>query len=416
MKPYLNLFRNRNFMLLWLAGAISNVGDFFNSLALVKILSTDPDHLGMYMALVMIAKVVPGVLLGPVAGVVADRISRRTIMVISDLLRAALVLGLVFVERPALIITLIFLAAAVSVFFGPASGALLPNVVTKEQLVTAGSLNVMTQRMAMLIGNGLGAAVLVFVGPHNVFYIDATSYVVSAFLLVAMAVPAVLTAPGENKSGERTGLWQRFQADLKESLTFLRQAAPVRHLLTTFGIAAVGDSAMNVLTVTFFTVGLGLAAESLGIVWALFGGASVIGALAIGAVGHKLPWRLLVPVSATYVWFMMMGALITQSAIPSITFMTLMGLGSGAVNVGAQAALGELVPDWVRGRVFGAWGMVNSVIYIVGVLSAGALSDTFGPAPTLMLFCTFYLLAGVYAFFTLRGRPAVEAARADVAD
>ncbi len=407
MQQYLALLKNRNFVLHWLAGAISNVGDFFNSLALVKILSSDPEHLGMYTALVMIAKVVPGIILGPVAGVVADRVSRRAVMIIADLLRGAAVLGLVFVEKPSAIIALIFLAAAISCFYNPASAALLPNLVGKEQLVTAGSLRVMTERTAMLIGNGLGAVVLTFMGAHNVFYIDAISFVVSAFLVGAIAVPAVAAAVGKQK--ESQGTWAKFRGDLTETIAFLRESAPVRHLLNAFAIAALGDSALNVLLVTFFTVGLGLAAEALGYVWALFGGAALLGALLIGAIGHKIPWRFLVSGAAVYIWFMMMGALMVAKTIPSIAFLTLLGFGSGAINVGVQAAVGQLVPDYVRGRVFGAWGMINNLIYVVGTLSAGALSDWIGPIPTLMGFTTFYLLTGVYAFFAFRSQPAVAA-------
>lgn len=412
MRQYLALLKNRNFVLHWSAGAISNVGDFFNSLALVKILSADPQHLGMYTALVMIAKVVPGILLGTVAGVMADRVSRRTVMVVSDLLRALLVLALVFVDQPPVIIGLIFLTASVAVFYNPASSALLPNLVSSEQLVTAGSLNVMTQRLAMLIGNGVGAVVLMAVGPHNVFYLDAVSFVISALLLGAMALPAAAATPASSKPGARQSTLARFKSDLRESAAFLKGAAPVRHLLGTFSIASLGDSALNVLLVTFFTVGLGLAAESLGYVWALFGGAALIGALTIGAIGHKISWRYLLSFSTVWIWFTMMTSLLIARPIPSVAFLALLGLGSGAVNVGAQSAVGQLVPDHVRGRIFGAWGTINNLIYVVGTLIAGFLSDRFGPAPTMMGFTTFYLLAGAYAFVAFRDQSSPAASEA----
>lgn len=360
----------------------------------------------------MVAKVVPGILLGPVAGVVADRFSRRAIMIATDLIRALLVLALVFIDQPSHMIAVIFVTAAVSVFYNPASSALLPNLVTGEQLVTAGSLHVMTQRTAMLIGNGVGAVVLAGMGPHNVFYIDAISFVVSAVLLGAMILPSVAAAPASAEPEQRQSAWVHFQSDVKESLSFLKAAVPVRRLLTTFSISAVGDSAFSVLMVTFFTIGLGLTAESLGYFWALFGGASVIGALAIGAVGHKIPWRYLISVAAVYVWVTMMGALLIAQPVPSIAFPALLGLGSGAVNVGAQAAIGQLVPDHVRGRIFGAWGMVTNLIYVAGTLSAGFLSDRFGPTPTLMGFTTFFLLAGAYAFVAFREFPAPAASAA----
>lgn len=405
MRAYLALFRNRNFLLHWTAGAISNVGDFFNSVALVKILSEDPAHLGFYMALVMIAKVVPSVVLGTVAGVVADRLPRRTVMIVSDLLRAVLVLGLVFVEGPAPILMLVSLASIVSVFFNPASGAMLPNIVKKDELATAGALGIMTQRMAMLLGNGIGAAVLIGMGAHNVFYIDAVSFVISALLIAGMTVSGMVDHATVTGSGAGQGLWTKFKGDLAETAAFLREAYLVRHLLITLGIVAVADSSLNVLLITFFTQGLGLPAESLGYVWALFGATSVLGALMIGAFGKRITWQPLTVGSAFYIWMTMMGALIFRSPVPSITFLALLGLGSGAANVGLQVATGTLVPDQVRGRIFGTWGMVQSLIYVAGVLVAGSLSDRFGSVPVLMGFTTFFLIAGIYAFLAFRSAP-----------
>lgn len=404
MRQYLALFRNRNFMFHWMAGAISNVGDFFNGLAVVKLLSENPDNLGLYMSIIMICKMLPGVVLAPLAGVLADRISRKGIMIVTDLIRAALVLALVFTDHPAALIALVGASAAVAAFYNPASSALLPNIVEKDQMVTAGSLSVLTQRMAMLLGNAAGAVVLSLVGPHNVFYIDAASFVVSALLLVGMAVPAtlrVVTAESAHRSK-----FASLRADLKETFTFLRQAPPVRNLLGILGIAAIGDSALNVLLVTFFTVSLGMAAEHMGYVSALFGATSVLGALVIGAVGNRIAWRHLCSFGTVYIWFVMMGAIVAHSPIPSVAFFGMLGLGSGAINVAVQAATAELVPDHVRGRIFGAWNMINSLIYVVGVAVAGVLSDSLGPAITLGGFTTFYLIAGVFGFFAFRPKPA----------
>lgn len=410
MKQYQSLFRNRNFLLHWLAGAISNIGDFFNTLALVKLLSEDPAHLGLYMAVIMVAHMLPGLVLGPLAGVMADRLPRKAIMIVSDVLRAGLMLGLVVVQQPAQILTLVALGAIVSAFFNPASSAMLPSLVAKEELVTAGSLSVMTQRMAMLLGNGIGAWFLMAAGAHNVFYVDAASFIVSALMVAGIRVQAT-TKPASDDAQDDSGagLWGKFRGDVVEALAFLRNAPVVRHLLGTLAITAVADSALNVLLVTFFTISLGLAAASIGFVWALFGGASVIGALAIGAVGQRVHWRHLMSYGMVYAWFVMMAALLTESVVPSITFLTLLGLGSGAMNVGLQAAIGELVPDHVRGRVLSAGGMMQSLIYVVGVTSAGLLSDHFGPTRTLMGFISFFLFGAIYAFIAFRPSPQVPA-------
>ena len=400
MKQFRTLFRNRRFVRLWLAGAISNVGDYINSLALVKVLAADPSHLGLYMSLIMVAKVLPGLVLGPVAGVVADRFSRKAIMVISDLLRVGLVAGLVWATSPTAILTLVTLAAVVSVFFNPAAGAVLPEIAGTENLVTAGSLQVMTNRMAMLLGNGLGAFLLALMGVHNVFFLDAASFLFSALMLLTIAIPRV-AAPAREEPAK--GIRGHFIADLKEWLGFMKESPAVRHLLTAFGIAGLGDSGVNILLIPFFTVGLGLAAEKLGYVLAALGASAVVGALAVGALGKKVHWRHLVTLGGIYVWVTATGTIVAHQVVVSTAFLVLLGLGSGMINVGAQAATGTLVPDHLRGRIFAGWGMVAGLITIAGTLVAGPLADLFGSSNVLLAFSSCYLLAGLYSGWAFRG-------------
>jgi len=398
---YLALFRNRNFLLHWLAGATSNIGDFFNSLAVVKLLSQDPAHLGLYTSLIMVSKMVPTLVLGPLAGSVADRAPRKVVMVAADLVRAALVLALVFVEHPAAVIGLVFAAAVAAAFFQPANSALLPSLVEHEHLVAAGSLNVMTQRLAMLLGNGLGAAVLMLVGPHGVFAIDAATFVVSALLLSGLRLAAAAPV-GEGAARRPEPARVRLAEDLRETVALVRARPTLRHLLIGLGLANLGDSGTNVLLVTFFTVTLGVATEQLGFAWAAFGGAAMLGSLVIGAIGNRVHWRHLFSFSCVYFWFTATAAMAARSFVVSSAFLTLLGLGSGAVNVGLQVAVAELVPDHLRGRVFGTWGTVSALILVSGNLVAGVLADRIGPAVTMMGYALAYLAAGIYGHFSLR--------------
>ncbi|HEY3368756.1 MAG TPA: MFS transporter [Symbiobacteriaceae bacterium] len=402
MKQYHSLLRNRNFVLLWLGGAISNVGDFFNSVALLKILSEDPAHLGFYLALIMIAKTLPAVLLSPVAGVLADRLPRRTMMVVSDLLRAGLVAALAFTSSPAAIVALVFLAAAVSAFFNPAHTALLPNVVAKDELVSASSLAYITQRTAQLLGNGLGAAALLVMSPHQVFFIDAASFMVSAGLTGLMVLRAVAPQAADPSLAQPDGLLGKFRYDVRETGAFLREAPVVRRLVVTFGFAAVGDAGLSVLLYTFFIAGLGLAAEHIGFVMALFGGMSVLSGLAIGALGNRVHWRHLISSGGVYIWAGLFAAIAIHRTLPSAALVITIGAGSSAVNVGAATAFGTLVPDYVRGRVAGAWSTLQNGLYVAGTLSAGYLSDRLGPIPVLMGFISTYLLMGLYAMWAFR--------------
>lgn len=412
MKQYRSLFRNRNYRMLWLGGVVSTLGDFFNSLALLKILSEDPAHLGFYLAVIMVAKMLPGVLLGPVAGVLADRLNRRTTLITTDVLRAALVTGLVFVDRPAPIVALVFLSAGVSAFFNPAHTALMPSLVGPEELVSATSLSFLTNRTAQLVGNALGAATLLVLSPHQVFYVDAVSFLISALFHLAIRLPASPSASTTSGAeSDRSGsILQRFAQDVNEAISFLRESPPVRHFLTAFGICAVGDAGGNVLLFTFVVTGLGLAAERYGFLGAVMGGVTVAGGLIVGALGNRVHWRHLISAGGIGIWVFYFSAVLIHRTLPSLILLATVGLFSGCINVGANTAYGLLVPDHVRGRIASAWGMIQNGIYVLGTLAAGALSDRFGPIPVLLGFTMTYLLTGLYAMRVFRGSQVPAAA------
>ncbi|MGE5675981.1 MAG: MFS transporter [Mycobacterium leprae] len=410
MKQYRALFQNRNFVLLWSGRIISSIGDWFNYVALIKILSADPAHLGFMLALVMVLKVLPDVLLAPLVGVLADRLPRRWIMIASDITRAGLVLGLVFAQSPVTILVLVCLSACMATFFNPANSALLPSVVGPDHLVTANALNTITGRTAQFLGNGLGAMTLLLIGAHNTFLIDSVSFLVSAALTALVAVPAVAAAaPAATRP---RGALAKFRADLKEAVAYLRQQPTVKALITMSAIVAVGDAATNVLLITFVTVTLGLPAEWMGIAIGAVGATGVLGGLAVGAIGNRVHWRHLLNWGLIYVWAVFVGGVSIQRLLPSLGFFLLMGLGSGVLNVGFQSGIGLLVPNEVRGRIFGAWGMVQSAIYLICVPLSGFLSDRFGAVPVLLTFTITYLLGGVYGLFALRPEKQQEAAAA----
>src|SRR6188508_266410 len=131
------LRRNRNFRLLWLGQVVSQMGDWFNTIALYTIILNLTGS-GRDVGLLLVARFLPSCLFGPLSGVVADRFSRRTIMIVSDILRAVVVLGFLFVRRADqlwIIYVLTVLQLALSTFFEPAKTAAVPSIVTDNELV-----------------------------------------------------------------------------------------------------------------------------------------------------------------------------------------------------------------------------------------------------------------------------------------
>src|SRR2546427_2606483 len=159
---YATLLRgNRGFRFLWYGQVVSQMGDWFDTIAVYTIALTLTGSTRS-VALIMVARFLPGVVMGPLSGVVADRFSRRTIMIASDIVRAIVVLGFLFVRRPDqmwLVYVLTVLQLAFSTFFEPAKTAAIPSIVSDREVVPANAIASVTWSVMLTLGAALGGFV-----------------------------------------------------------------------------------------------------------------------------------------------------------------------------------------------------------------------------------------------------------------
>ncbi|HEX8985915.1 MAG TPA: MFS transporter [Bryobacteraceae bacterium] len=191
LNDYSRLLRgNRNFRRLWLAQIVSEIGDWLYTVAIYTLL-LDLTGTAQSIALAVVLQVLPQCFIAPLAGVVNDRVSRRRVMIAADLARAVIVLGMLFVSRAQmvpLIYFLLLLETLMWAFFEPGRSAMVPNITTPGELVTANSLSSMTWSLNLALGSGLGGLVAAFMGRDAVFVINSVSFLVSATLLRGMRV------------------------------------------------------------------------------------------------------------------------------------------------------------------------------------------------------------------------------------
>jgi hypothetical protein len=157
---------NRNFRLLWFGQIVSQLGDWFNVVALYALLF-ELTGSATAVAGMMVMQLLPVALVGPVSGVVVDRFDRRRIMIAADLLRGAAVLGLLMVRSPdaawlAYVVTGVMVAC--SGFFEPARSATVPSIVARDQLIAANAISTGTWSAMLAIGASLGGGVTVLLG------------------------------------------------------------------------------------------------------------------------------------------------------------------------------------------------------------------------------------------------------------
>ena len=186
MNPYLALLRsNRNFRLLYTGQTISQLGDWFNSVAVFALL-LDLTGSATAIAWMMIVQFMPVALIGPVAGVIVDRVDRRRLMIGTDLVRGVLVLGLLLV-RHANQVWIAYVVMALTVgaqaFFEPARTATIPNLTSAAELMPANALSSATWSTMLAVGASVGGLVTAIAGRNVAFVVNALSFFASAYFI-----------------------------------------------------------------------------------------------------------------------------------------------------------------------------------------------------------------------------------------
>src|SRR5437773_4219752 len=183
---YLSLLRtNRNFRLLYMGQTISQLGDWFNAVAVFALL-LDLTGSATAVAWMLIVQFLPVAVVGPLAGVVVDRVNRRRLMIVTDLMRGCLVLVLLVVRRPDQVwiayVVMAFIVGAQG-FFEPARTATIPNVTSAEQLMPANALSSATWAAMLALGASIGGLVTAVAGRNVAFIVNALSFFASAYFI-----------------------------------------------------------------------------------------------------------------------------------------------------------------------------------------------------------------------------------------
>lgn len=183
------LRRNRNYRLLWFAQIVSELGDWFYTLAVYHLLLELTGSRAQAVAFAVVLQVLPSTLAAPTAGVINDRISRKRIMIGADVVRFFIVLGMLLVRTPAmvwLVYPLLFMETVAAAFFEPAHSAVIPNIVPEQQVLAANALASVTWSFCLAAGAGLGGLFAVWLGRDAVFVLNAISFLASAWMIRRM--------------------------------------------------------------------------------------------------------------------------------------------------------------------------------------------------------------------------------------
>ena len=237
--PYGRLALNQPFATLWTGGLLSLFGDRVNQTVLAIFIYQQTNSL-IATSFVFFAATVPNLVFGSLAGTFVDRVNQKSVLILSDLLRAGIVfvLPIAAVTNTLLVFPVVFLVTTVSIFFRPAREAVIPRIVPSDDLMAANSATWLAETLADIIGYALAGLLVLVLGSNFAlaFWFDSATYVVSAALIASVAIPVVIH---RTDPSERT-----FRGDFLEGWRFLRNDA-VLFANTLQGIA--GQVAIGVL-------------------------------------------------------------------------------------------------------------------------------------------------------------------------
>ncbi len=354
--PTALLRTNRNFRLLFIGQAISQLGDWFNSVAVYALL-LDLTGSAMAVAWMMIVQFLPMALVGPMAGVVVDRVDRRRLMIGADLVRGVLILGLLLVQtRDQVWIAYVVMALTVSAsaFFEPARTATIPNITSSEELMPANALSSATWSAMLAIGASLGGVVTAVSGREWAFVLNAASFFVSAIFLSRTRYNADPT-PVLRPSGWAavTGL-----SDLVEGLRYVRQHAHVSALMFVKAGWGLAGGVLLLLTIygqRVFPVA-GTTAGGIGVLYGARGIGAALGPIALRWILGQQPATLRRSIGPAYfivgIFYVVLG---WAPVLPVAALAVLCAhFGGSILWVFSTVLLQMEVPDRYRGRVFAA--------------------------------------------------------------
>jgi MFS family permease len=387
---YWRLLRhNRDFRLLYSGTLISLGGDWFLTVALLDLVLQLTGSATL-ASLMLLCQSLPIFIATPFAGHLIDRVDRRRVMIVCDLVRTGACLLPLLARSPELL-PFAYLGVIVisvgSAYFEPASQAALPNIVAAEELGAANVLMGSTWGTMLAVGAGLGGLVTMTFGRQVSFIVDAASFLLSAGLLTMMRGRF-----SEEREGEHPPLGE----SIRETLRYAKSHPRVLALLSSKGGYGMGAGVVAMLSVfgkEIFRAG----AFGIGLLFAARGLGALVGPFVIRWTARRddLQYRL---IAASVLLFGLgyIGLGFSRTLLAGSIAIFFAHLGGGAQWQVSTYGLQRETPDWIRGRVFSAdWGFVTLTMSISSLLT-GIVSDRFGPTVATIAAASVCVAWGVF--------------------
>jgi MFS family permease len=332
-------------------------------------------HSGWAISLVLLGEFLPGIVLAPLFGSLADRVSRRRLAVCADLLRAACFVALALIPSFVATVLLALLAGVGTALFRPAINAALPGMVPPERRSQLTAIFYACVNAGVMLGPAITGGVLLIARPPTVLMLNALTFGVSALLLAGIDLGP---RPGEAESGAttvRTSVW----TDTRVGARAVAAIPGVPVLLGVGALVVLTGAMLNVVAPLLATGPLHARGAGYSALMALYGAGMVAGSWANARAGSDVDglrrrWLFGIALSGVA---MAMAALAPSLGLALIAF-TLIGLGENLLVGPEMRLVQELVAERLLGRVFAFKDVLENIAFVAAFLGAGALLSIAG--------------------------------------
>ena len=407
----IKIFSKSQFSVLWWSGTLSSFGDWatlFASVALASYLGTEGGNSELTAVIPIVARIIPA-LMSSFAGILADRFNKKNVMIICDLSRMVIVLGLFFTTTLIQLFLINFLSEIFSLIRQPSRESVVPEVVDNEYLVKANSLFTVgtyaslplaSLAFGVISDNSLIEGIVSYGNGWNgsvIFVIDSVTFLISSFLLL------YLKTDSPNKNIEKQS---NVLGDLKEGLNYFLSVQELRTVTTSISLSLVGAGALFVLGNTYLTESLKFTQSSFGFMIASFGFGIIFTMVILSyfvTSFSRIPF--FIGISMVITGLSLLFAFNSSEFSTILFFIFISGIGSGSVYLLTISYLQSTTDKNLRGRVFGNFYTIGRLSILLSLFISGFAANFInqyfefdGVLFVLRISSGFILLSGLITF------------------
>ena len=407
----IKIFSKSQFSVLWWSGTLSSFGDWatlFASVALASYLGSEGGNSELTAVIPIVARIIPA-LMSSFAGILADRFNKKNVMIICDLSRMVIVLGLFFTTTLIQLFLINFLSEIFSLIRQPSRESVVPEVVDNEYLVKANSLFTVgtyaslplaSLAFGVISDNSLIEGIVSYGNGWNgsvIFVIDSVTFLISSFLLL------YLKTDSPNKNIEKQS---NVLGDLKEGLNYFLSVQELRTVTISISLSLVGAGALFVLGNTYLTESLKFTQSSFGFMIASFGFGIIFTMVILSyfvTSFSRIPF--FIGISMVITGLSLLFAFNSSEFSTILFFIFISGIGSGSVYLLTISYLQSTTDKNLRGRVFGNFYTIGRLSILLSLFISGFAANFInqyfefdGVLFVLRISSGFILLSGLITF------------------